>query len=793
MTSFRLIIIKKALFNKKSIRQSLPLLDLGGVAVTASKYNDSFHTVRIYFPELNVDVDQPKDSPLSVALVRAVLGVWHGISYRCPKQPHVSLPKGFLDGFDLPRPDVIDGMIASYFAHCNRAGVAVQSHVVEYLIESFADGSRIFDIGECVGYKEVNGKHIYNRCSMLHLQQIAAALRHSDWFHEVAAIGFPLLDEGVAGLGAMFQRAHVTRAAFAQVGMRSGGASALARVLSLGQHHIDFLNVSKNAIGDHGLRSLVDGLRKGRRPVRALCFQGCGVTAVGVAHLMELLRTDGWASGVEALDISDNRIRMRGTAPVAAWLKVANVAVVHLSRCDLDTGKIFEAILANRQSRLTTLSVAGNRIDDKKQLPLLQTLVRTTRTLRSLSLRKAVMGKGCLCGIITAAWENTCDLNLNLDASDCGIGESGSKALVKMFETRKKAQGGSAGKRPCRTNIATLNLSDNGLGERGMVNIIQALVGTDITSLILDRNFKSSLFKSGKQIGAALVRCVTEWPALRSLSVEGDDSYYLGKLALPILRALKGDTSITSLNMASNRLGDEGIGVLADALEGNQTLTSFNIDRNRITMQGLESLEAMCEKNFSLTDWVVPMEDITRIYKHHPELSDALADILATFEDTMERNAARAENKMSATEVPPSTSALSALVDPSASVSGEEWHEGIVTRRRKDTRLIGGLKSTKRFLHIVAGQQNLGVSAAAPASSARSPTAASADNTAMSAEAKAQKELMAGLIDKHAKNEAKHSQRAALPEGWGVDGDGQGQNALSVDDLKSTASIGPLG
>ena len=71
VSSFRLVTIKMGMFKKKSVRQSLSLLDLTGLSVITK--DDGKIIIRIYFPEVNVDVESEKDSPMSIALVRSIL------------------------------------------------------------------------------------------------------------------------------------------------------------------------------------------------------------------------------------------------------------------------------------------------------------------------------------------------------------------------------------------------------------------------------------------------------------------------------------------------------------------------------------------------------------------------------------------------------------------------------------------------------------------------------------------------------------------------------------------------
>jgi len=65
-------------------------------------------------------------------------------------------------------------------------------------------------------------------------------------------------------------------------------------------------------------------------------------------------------------------------------------------------------------------------------------------------------------------------------------------------------------------------------------------------------------------------------------------------------RELKENTSLTSITLISNKIGDDGVKELAEALKKNTSLTSIFIVGNNITDDGVKSLAEALKKNTSI-------------------------------------------------------------------------------------------------------------------------------------------------------------------------------------------------
>ena len=65
--------------------------------------------------------------------------------------------------------------------------------------------------------------------------------------------------------------------------------------------------------------------------------------------------------------------------------------------------------------------------------------------------------------------------------------------------------------------------------------------------------------------------------------------------------ALEKNTSLTSISLSSNNIGDNGVKALAEALKKNTSLTSIFIVNNNITDDGMKALAEALKENTSIS------------------------------------------------------------------------------------------------------------------------------------------------------------------------------------------------
>lgn len=623
VTNFRVFTVKHGVL-KRSTRQSLSVLDLEEITI----HKDNDNQVHLVFggQELDVQSDQ------IVEIVQAIIFAYKAVTYGLPREklPKIELPAKFYDGFVAPEPDTQDGLLASYCAACDYVGTPQKLPVLDYLMTGFEIGDKVLDLGECLGPVD--------KVSTTDIQTVAAGLRYTHWFDELIAVDYAVRDEGLSALARVFGTRGSIIKKLVLVNIKAGkvGFSALAHEIALGFHGLNYLNISKNPLGDAGLKTILDALLASNKVLGTLCLQSCGFSSKGFKELTTVLSTPAWRVGLKVLDVSDNSAGKAGTTALAEYLaQSTGLEQLYCMRCDVVPELLLEALshnaaLANQS--LATLNLSGNKMT-KPAVPLLCTILRQSGSLSHVYLVDCALTRSAFVELMEAALDNAHGARFWLELTNNDLGTKGAKELAEALQKRRAA--GSKVE-----SLHTLILNANSLGADGVIALCNALTGLPVHTLSIDNNIKLGMFAgNGKEAGEAVAHFMNNTPSLRELSISGDDSHYLKAAGNPIITALKTNTSLQYLDISRNRLGDDGVKLLADALLVNRSLTSFTAERNRVGIKGLRELHQAVLKNTALTDWAIPMTDIENIHNSSSvKVAKELKQIVFDFEMAMERN-----------------------------------------------------------------------------------------------------------------------------------------------------------
>jgi Ran GTPase-activating protein (RanGAP) involved in mRNA processing and transport len=621
ITNFRLFTVKHGLL-QRSTRQSFSILELCEISAARNR-DDEIHLS--FGKEKDKEVDIQSDNV--VAIAQAVLFAYKAISYGLPKDklPKVDLPPRFLESFLPPEPDTQDGLLASYMAACDFLSIAPKLPVLDYFMACFETNDRLLNLSECF--------ELVNPLTTEDVQAVAHALAYTDWFTEVHAVDLPLRDEGMNALHPMLQL-HLSKLLLVNAKAGAKGFASLFERMTRLSHRLTYLNISKNSIGDSGLRSAVDAFKAAKHVVETLCLQQCGLGSKGVAALSDdLLVLPEWRRGLKVLDLSDNALGRAGSQSLAEFLNRAEgLEQLHLMRADIAPEVVLSALLGNKRlvgGVLTTLNLSGNKLSTAMQQ--LCGLLTQSSSMTFVYLIECSLKAAAVAEVLQAAVANPHGVRFWLEFSRNEIGEKGAAEVAEVLNRLRGRL----------EPLHTLILNSMDLGAEGVIALLAALTGAPVHTLSLDCNIKRSLFgNKAQQAGEALAKFLLSTKALRELSVAGDDNFYLKEALHPLLAALKSNPPLEYIDVSANRLGDEGMRVLAESLVFNRALTSFTADRNRIGMPGLRDLHRALIANTAVQAWTIPELDIRAVFKSaSASVVRELRSIMSDFDACMERNA----------------------------------------------------------------------------------------------------------------------------------------------------------
>uniref|UniRef100_A0A8C5IDT0 Capping protein regulator and myosin 1 linker 2 n=1 Tax=Junco hyemalis TaxID=40217 RepID=A0A8C5IDT0_JUNHY len=196
--------------------------------------------------------------------------------------------------------------------------------------------------------------------------------------------------------------------------------------------------------------------------------------------------------------------------------------------------------------------------------------------------------------------------DLQLDLSSCELRSAGAQVIQDLI--------------PDASSISHLDLSDNGFDPDMVTLVLSIGRSKSIRHVSLGKNFNIKSKEGLLDVLHRIVQLTQEEDCpLQSLSV-AESRLKLGTNVL--LSALGSNTSLVSLDISGNAMGDTGAKMLAKALQINTKLRTVVWDRNNTTAHGLLEVAQALERNFTLKSMPLPMSDVAQAYRSHPERTE---------------------------------------------------------------------------------------------------------------------------------------------------------------------------
>ena len=231
---------------------------------------------------------------------------------------------------------------------------------------------------------------------------------------------------------------------------------------------------------------------------------------------------------------------------------------------------------------LRALNLRGNDIGQKGCRKLCTALKRNT-TVQSLSLNGNPVGNEGGMSVAAMLAKNTALLSLDLGAS-----EQGTESIIAMAAVLKQ-----------NTTLTELNLENPrlfSLGEESTYQLAKMLQAN--TSLVRLNLAKHKVRDDGARM---LAQMLSQNDTLEELDLRCNEVGIAGGEALAALLMQPG-CAVRTLNLASNRLHDDGALAVGAALRRNTTLAGLDLSKNGIADDGLVAIATGMETNDSLVE-----------------------------------------------------------------------------------------------------------------------------------------------------------------------------------------------
>jgi Ran GTPase-activating protein (RanGAP) involved in mRNA processing and transport len=677
LTNFRLSVIKDS-FPGFSLRQTFLLLNLRSINYrppTAQAVNGNAQLVLTFSKDeqqsaFGLQTTQHGDFIIHMPEKRIQEILWP-ILFSAQSVRHgrgaldIRVPAELLVGYQRPMPDEQDGLLAAYLAECDRCGTPRRFGVIDHFLACFQYNDHTLNLSHALKFLDVKDL-------TRDILAIISAIKYFPWFSTILSFGLPLRDSLNAIATLFEEHSSLQTLILCHAKVTQKGLQALGTALSTGNHQLHTFSLSDCDLDDQGLTTICEGLQQSKRhTIQELCLAGCGFSSKGVKALCKLFSSPSFASTLRVLDISRNKLGKQGTefltqllSPTSPTYQQIRLESLQVDNTDLDTDKFLSSLKHSHlpDTCLQSIDLSANRFT-KTGISTLGSIITQSRTLYSVTLTNCSLEAKSVLEIINAARRNQHNVEFALGFANNNLGPRGAKEFESFYSLKpmtkeeitsrhttlhKQIQETGVGaslqghqfffdmtatssKDETQNNfhimpsdngsyipLDSIDLSDNNLGNEGIVYICRAFQVIRIKSLAIDRNFKvSTFFSKANEAQVALERFVLETTTLEEFSIAGDDkNYYLGQYLTGLLKALAATRlKLRYLDISGNRCGDHAMMALSQYILNNSSFEALLLDDNRIGHDGLNSLLQAIKTAPHFFNLTLPVHDFDRLLK----------------------------------------------------------------------------------------------------------------------------------------------------------------------------------
>uniref|UniRef100_A0A6B2KWZ6 Ras-GAP domain-containing protein n=1 Tax=Arcella intermedia TaxID=1963864 RepID=A0A6B2KWZ6_9EUKA len=319
------------------------------------------------------------------------------------------------------------------------------------------------------------------------------------------------------------------------------------------------------------------------------------------------------------LNLAGNKMDSEVASSLADFLrKTCALEVLNLSSTKINLSVVLEGLINSKSTQsLVNLDVSNQRILRKGDWENMLTFLQNYNlcSLQYLDISNTQIPIECLVPLLTFRNENAHSENrLSLRAAKNNFDKEAGVLI-----------GGAA---HCINSIISLDLSDNNLGDEGVLALCEGLYHNNcLNQLNINRNFRSTE-KRAKMIHALTEMVNSTNLKLASLSIAGankgtNKDSRLKESIIPLLTSIAHNTTLTELDISGHAFGIQGAITLARVLEVNRTLMKINWDDNNVGLIGFQNISKGLKENGTVVDMPLPMSDVMRFLSPHNALGVA--------------------------------------------------------------------------------------------------------------------------------------------------------------------------
>uniref|UniRef100_UPI00358FB8B3 F-actin-uncapping protein LRRC16A-like isoform X2 n=1 Tax=Myxine glutinosa TaxID=7769 RepID=UPI00358FB8B3 len=451
------------------------------------------------------------------------------------------------------------------------------------------------------------------------LVPIIAALEYNHWFTKFSVKDMKLGSElSEHTLRVIAKSTKMEELLLENVGVKSDFSQKLASSLTQNSSSaLHSLSLSGNPFEDRGVTCLCTPLSKLPKGLKSLSLARTSLTSKGVNTLAQaLLTNEAMCRSLTHLDLSGNSFRGDDLVNLQNFLAQPNaLSVLDLSATDCAIDTLFGPLLRGCCHNLSILNLSRNVFSQRRSRDVPSSFKQffcSCLALQQLNLSGTKVPAEGLKALLLGLTINDQVRNVSLDLSGCELRSFGAQVLEGCIADLH--------------NVSSLDISDNGLESDLGTLTVWLSKNRSLKHLALGKNFNNMKAKHLVPVLDNIVQMIQEEDSpLKSLSLA--DSKLKADLTI-VINALGSNTSLTSVDLSGNGMGDLGAKMLAKALQINTKLRTVIWDKNNTTAQGFQDVARALEKNCTLRFMPTPINDASQALKsNHERTEEALQKI----------------------------------------------------------------------------------------------------------------------------------------------------------------------
>lgn len=361
-------------------------------------------------------------------------------------------------------------------------------------------------------------------------------------------------------------------------------------------------------MGDQGMKSLVDGLKKIKKQPSCIYLTKSGVKEQSVVNLLTAIQSSQNGGKLSELDLSSNPLGQRGTATLSnriAKNEFSHLKNLALAKCNVDMPKLLAALEKAQKTdglNLEELDVSYNKMSSQDGLKLSKILA-TSGTCAALSVAGCKLNGPTIAACIASLLSNEeLQFYVRINASDNNIGCEAAIMIASVFIYCDR--------------IMSVQFNNCDLEHEGMGYILYSLTNHPrLKMLELDCNCKRDQWNQGKHhVNQMLRKLLENCINLEHLSIKNDPERGYQVELDQFLYALRRNQSLLSVDISGNNMTGDNLVALKDVVMKNKFLRELHWDNNNITSRQILGLIHALKNNRSLQVIDFPENDWKKEY-----------------------------------------------------------------------------------------------------------------------------------------------------------------------------------